>query len=104
MVCTRKNSRKNTRRNRKNSRKNMMGGKRASRKFSLTSRVVRPVGVLARGASKTVGTAVHAATNVLDSFVSGLVKTGSSAARAVNKTVSAAVSRRRRGDRRNRRH
>ena len=101
---SRRASRKD-RKSRRSSRKNNMMGGRRSRSgkgtFTLTRRVARPLGELASGASNTIVTAGKTVLSTFDTLVKGAVKTGKKATGAVNRTISAAVSRR---NRRNRRH
>jgi hypothetical protein len=106
MVNTRKH-RKVSRKNRKCSRKTLTGGRRrraAGSKFTIGRRVGRPLGVLVTGASNTVVTAGKSALNVFDTLVKGVVKTGKRGIGAVDRTVRAAVTRRNRKARKERKH
>ena len=109
MAGTRKNrkcSRKNTRKERKCSRKNLEGGRRrsGSRKLSVNGMVGKPAGAFVTGAKNVVVTAGKSALDVFDSLVRGVVKTGRSATKTVNRTVRAAVSRKNRKNRKNRKY
>lgn len=93
--ASRRGSRRNTRRN------NMMGG-RAERKSrrGVAGAVYAPVGALARGTGRTVGTAAKAGIKLFENLVSGADNTVRAAASTINSTFGKIIPKTKKAHRR----